>query len=139
MAPLMLGASHYFIVVGGIVLVFTFIFIANVYHWGDMYAELAIKRFERSFGFVVGAVVVSDHHGQRRRWGVVSVVPDGALDRAGIRAGDIPFERGASVFYRALSDAAEGRQGEIDVVNAADHGMASVVPVRTVIVPPLKR
>lgn len=91
----------------------------------DRYARLAVKQFEREFGFESGIVLVSESGGIYPPWGITAVTPNGKFDRFGLRAGDIPFAyhgNNAALLYGILLDASRGMPAEIEVYNAQDAG-----------------
>ena len=121
---LLLGPTHFVVLVAGLTLVLTFVALA-VYPtaYSEYVQDVGIKRFERQYGFRSGLVVWREP-GQNQEWvwGIVSVTSDGVFARAGIRAGDIPVsehDRAVDLYY-ALEEASSGRASSIEVINSAD-------------------
>jgi hypothetical protein len=119
-----LGPTHFVVLLAGLTLVLTFVAIA-VYPtaYSDYVQDVGIKRFERQYGFQSGLVVWGERgRNQQSVWGIISVTPDGAFARAGVRAGDIPVSqhyRDVALYY-ALEEASSGRPSSIEMINAAD-------------------
>lgn len=82
--------------------------------------RVAIPRHGESFGFTFGPIGDTT----QRQWGFTHVMPGGALERAGVRAGDVPFEYhgGEAALYTVLV-AGRGRflvvQGGVETPNQA--------------------
>jgi hypothetical protein len=55
--------------------------------------HLDLKGYEQEFGFEVGLVPATAFNGPSEGWGIASVTPGGWMDRAGVRSGDVVFER----------------------------------------------
>src|SRR5215510_4660039 len=90
-----LGPTHFVVLVAGLTLVLTFVAIA-VYPtaYAEYVQDVGIKRFEPQYGFRSGLVVWrAPGQNEESVWGIVSVTSDGALARAGVRAGDIPVSQ----------------------------------------------
>ena len=119
-----LGSTQFVVLVSGLALVLTVVAI-GVYPTAYLqYVQgVAIKRFEREFGFQSGLVAWHRNgRDQESVWGIVSVTPDGAFARAGVRAGDIPVshhDRAVDLYY-ALKEASSGRALSIEMFNSAD-------------------
>jgi hypothetical protein len=90
--------------------------------WYDFYATVAVKRFERGYGFETGAVEVRMHGETVEMWGIVSVTSGGQFQRWGFRAGDIPVAHhgGKVPFHQALSDVERGVPAVVDVLNTVE-------------------
>ena len=90
----------------------------------EFYArEFFLPRISERYGFQFGMVQVSRDGYSYRSPGIVSVSPDGAFARMGVRPGDMPFAyhgNGATTIYHALMAGDRGHIAEFDVVNAAD-------------------
>jgi hypothetical protein len=97
------------------------------YQLYDFYLERFVRPdLERDLGFTAGSVQVPGPPGYpaQAAFAVVAVQRDGALDRAGIRPGDLPvgYKHGfATGFYQDLLDVRRGRQAEIWVLARADY------------------
>ena len=107
--------------VGAVLLV---VWIAFMPAWQEVYVrEVALPRIAGRYGFEMGAVTFSRDNVMDTLPGILSVDPDGALARMGVRRGDVPFAHhghGASAMYHALMAAEHGRAAEFDVFNAHD-------------------
>lgn len=85
--------------------------------------QLAVRRHERDFGFEVGLVRDWPHASTGGWWAIVRVTPGGRMDRAGVRSGDAVFTyhgAGFASLHRAVTEAAAGRTGCMDVINIED-------------------
>jgi hypothetical protein len=119
-----LGWSHLALVASGLATVLVVVWIAFMPAWEEFYVrEFALPRIADRYGFQFGMVQVSRDGQSYLSPGIVSVSPDGALARMGVRAGDVPFAyhgNAAATMYHALMAAERGQIAEFDVVNADD-------------------
>src|SRR5262245_10356396 len=123
---LLLGPTHFVVLMVGLTLVLTIVAI-GVYptEYAEYVQDVGITRFERQYGFTSGMVVWrAPGQDEESVWGIVSVTPDGAFARAGVRAGDIPLSQHyrAVALYYALEEASSGRPSSIEMINSADAG-----------------
>lgn len=97
-------------------LVITVLFVIWPWLHGMVIQRLVLPGYEKEFGFHGGMIRPSDT--DYSVYGIASVVPGGRLERAGVRAGDIPAAYGGGMwdFYYALTEASEGREGTFSVV-----------------------
>ena len=110
--------TRYAIVSTGLVLlVITILLIIWPWPYALVVQRMLLPAHEQEFGFHGGMIRPPDS--EYSVYGIASVVPGGRLDRAGVKAGDIPVEYhgGMWSFYYALEDAAEGREGRFTVVS----------------------
>lgn len=93
----------------GILVVLAIILMRDI---SEALLHLDLKRYEQEFGFEVGLVPATAFNGPREGWwGIVSVTPGGWMDRAGVRSGDVVFERHGYSFgelHWAIEQAAAG-------------------------------
>ena len=110
--------TRYTIVSTGLVLlVVTILFAIWPWPYALVVQRVLLPGHEQEFGFHGGMIRPPDS--EYSVYGIASVVPGGRLDRAGVKAGDIPVEHhgGMWSFYYALEEAAEGREGRFKVVS----------------------
>ncbi len=88
--------------------------------WPWLYEQAVLKvllpQHETEFGFHGGWIRPANF--EYSAYGVTSVAPGGRLERAGVKAGDIPVN-GAVDLYEALEDVKNGRVGRFLVVSDA--------------------
>jgi len=99
----------------------TLVVVASLFTAWPWFYEEAVVRFllakhEASFGFHAGWIRPANF--EYSAYGIASVVPGGRLERAGVKAGDIPVY-GATSLYEALEDVTAGRTGRFSVVSDA--------------------
>lgn len=85
--------------------------------------RLEVGEYEQEFGFEVGLVKGFPEGPPAGMWGIVSVTPGGRMDKAGIRSGDLVFNRHGYAFTElswAIREAARGRAVCVVVVNAEE-------------------
>ena len=109
--------ARYVAVMSGLMLVV----VASLYAvWPWPYEQIVLRvllpRHEAASGFHGGWIRPVNF--EYSAYGIASVVPGGRLERAGVRAGDIPVY-GATSLYEALEDVTEGRTGRFSVVSDA--------------------
>lgn len=121
-----LGLAHWWSVVAGICLVVVYVVIVMMPMW---YTEYRIATdgpvLQRCFGFVAAQVPAPAGVPLERVFAITSVNPEGALAKAGVRAGDLPvgYKHGfASGFYQDLGIALEGGDVTLSVMAMADLG-----------------
>jgi hypothetical protein len=96
--------------------------------WYDLYVRhVAIREFEKTYGFRTGSVIVRQGDYSYEAWCIVSVAVDGEFAALGVREGDLLYNLGSHgkssiILYVALVDASAGRASWFEVVNAADVG-----------------
>jgi hypothetical protein len=137
---LSLGSTQFVVLVSGLALVLTFVAIAVYPTAYSQYVQnVAIKRFERQFGFHSGLVTWQGIGGEQgSAWGIVSVTSDGAFARSGVRAGDIPMSqhnRAVDLYY-ALEAASSGRALSIEMFNSADAHLGAGARRAITLLPP---
>jgi hypothetical protein len=91
---------------------------------GDALVRHDLKGYEREFGFDLGLVPGSPASPPHERWwGIASVTPGGWMDRAGVRSGDVVFDRhgsGLGHLLWAIEQAASGQTACFVVIGADD-------------------
>lgn len=119
-----LGWSQFAVLASGLGALLLVVWIAFMPQLEELYArEFLLPRIADRYGFQFGTVHVSRDGHSYVSPGVVSVHPDGAFARMGVRPGDMPFAfhgNGAATMYHALMAGERGETAEFDVVNAAD-------------------
>ena len=119
-----LGWSQLAVVTSGVGTVLMVVGIAFMPQLEELYVrEFLLPRMADRYGFRIGMLQVSHDGHSCASHGIVSVRPDGAMARLGVRAADIPFAfhgNGAAAMYHALMAGERGQPAEFDVVNAAD-------------------
>jgi hypothetical protein len=119
-----LGWQEWAVVIIGLAAVLAIVAVAAAYDWANLYAEqVGVRRFEVSLGFKWSTLRTNDPSLPTTTLGIVEVVPGGAFDRLGLRAGDVPFGhsgKGAYEMMLALRESARGRTGSFDAVNVHD-------------------
>jgi len=129
------------IVVSGVVLVLiTILILVYPSLYVEYIKQFGIRQFEARYSFETGNVRVPAWSGQpaHTEWGIVSVAPDGAFNRLGVRSGDIPFayHGGVADMYYALQWAAAGHASSFQVSNASDRHLGRA-GLRDVNLPPV--
>jgi hypothetical protein len=123
-APIRLGSSELAIVGSGVGTVLAVLWIAFMPQLEELYVrDSVLPRIADRYGFQFGMVQVRRDGESYLSPGIVSVSPDGAFARMGVRAGDLPFAfhgNGAATMNHALLAAEHGRTTEFEVVNADD-------------------
>ena len=110
--------TRYAVVSTGLaLLVITILFIVWPWPYAIVVRRILLPSYEQEFGFHGGMIRPPDS--EYSVYGIASVVPGGWLDRAGVKAGDIPVEYHGGMWslYYALEEAAEGREAEFAVVS----------------------
>jgi hypothetical protein len=104
-----------------ILVIMTIMLMRNI---GDALIRLDLKRYEREFGFEMGLVPGypsgQPHDGW---WGIASITPGGWMERAGVRSGDVVFDRhgsGLATLLWAIEQAAAGQTACFVVIGAED-------------------
>ena len=119
-----LGGAQLAVVASGVGAVLLAVGIAFMPTWQEVYVrEAALPRIAGRYGFEMGAVTFSRATVTHASPGILSLDPDGALARMGVRRGDVPFAHhgnGAPAMYHALMAAEHGRAADFDVFNADD-------------------
>ena len=119
-----LGWAQLAVVAGSLVAVLLVVWIAFVPEVEEFYArEFLLPRISERYGFQFGMVQVSRDGYSYGSPGIVSVSPNGAFARMGVRPSDMPFAyhgNGATAMYHALMAGERGQIAEFDVVNADD-------------------
>ncbi len=105
---------RYGAVVAGLVLVLaTTVFVAWPWLYEEAVLRVFLPQYESEFGFHGGWIRPVDF--EYSVYGIASVVPGGRLERAGVKAGDLPVY-GPVALYDALEDVHAGRPGRFRVV-----------------------
>ncbi len=119
-----LGWSQFTVVAGGLAGVLIVLWIAFMPNMEEFYTrEFFVPRIADRYGFQFGMVHVTREGHSYESPGIVTVQPEGAFARMGVRPGDMPFAfhgNGAATMYHALMEGERGRTAEFDVVNAED-------------------
>ena len=85
--------------------------------------DVVLPGYETNFGFKGGRLTIqTSPGGTERLYGIVSVVPQGRLDRAGVKAGDVPlgYHGGANELCLALYKARRGEVASMQFRRASD-------------------
>src|SRR5829696_9878208 len=85
--------------------------------------RLEVRQHQQMLGFEVGRVQGFPDGPPEGIWGITHVTPGGAMDRAGIRSGDIVFNHHGYHFTElsgAINEAASGRTACVFVMNAEE-------------------
>ena len=110
--------TRFGLVLTGLVLVVVII-LFTIWPWPYAFVvrRFLLPGYESEFGFHGGAI--RPPGADSSAYGIASVVPGGRLDRAGVKAGDIPVEYhdGMMSFYYALKAAAAGEESTFTVVS----------------------
>jgi hypothetical protein len=118
-----LGWSQYLVVLLGLgTIAMVLAIVIDPVRVSEVLFRLASQRFERRFGFEIG-VLAGAPTAAGEVWGLVRVDPDSVMARAGLRAGDTPFDvHGAKfeAFHWALTQALAGKTACFDVTNVED-------------------
>ena len=101
---------------GLLVVVATSLFLVWPWLYEQAVLKVLLPRHEPEFGFHGGWIRPANF--EYSAYGVASVVPGGRLERAGVKAGDIPVY-GAVSLYEALEEVKNGRVGRFLVVSDA--------------------
>jgi hypothetical protein len=127
--PSGLGPAQWWSVVAVLCLIAVYFAIATIPTW---YTEYRIASdgpiLQRCFGFAAAEVPAPPDAPVERVFAITSVNPDGALAKAGVRAGDVPvgYQHGfASGFYQDLGIALEGGDVTLLVIAMADLGKST--------------
>ena len=99
---------------GLLVVVATALFLVWPWLYEQAVVKILLPRHEAEFGFHGGWIRPANF--EYSAYGVASLVPGGRLERAGVKAGDIPVY-GAVSLYEALEDVKNGRVGLFSVVS----------------------
>jgi predicted metalloprotease with PDZ domain len=121
--PRILSWSHYIVIVSGLCAVAVVVTILALHDVSEVLYRLAVRQYERDFGFEVGLVRNWPHASEEGMWGIVQVRPGGTMDRAGVRSGDAVITHhgaGFAFLHWAVTEAAAGRAGCVDVLNVED-------------------
>ena len=122
--PIGLGWPQFAAVAGGLGGVLAILWIAFMPNVEEFYArEFLVPRIADRYGFQFEMLQVTRDGHSYEFPGIVTVNPEGAFARMGVRPGDMPFAvhgNGAATMYHALMAGERGQIAEFDVVNAAD-------------------
>jgi hypothetical protein len=83
--------------------------------------RLEVRQSQQKLGFEVGLLKGFPYGPPEGTWGIIHVTPGGTMDRAGMRSGDVVFNRHGYNFTElsgAISEAASGRTACVFVINA---------------------
>jgi predicted metalloprotease with PDZ domain len=86
-------------------------------------SRLEVRQYEQEFGFEVGLVKGFPMGPTAGMWGIARVTPGGAMDRAGMRSGDLVFNRHGYDFTElssAISEAVNGRTACVFVMSTEE-------------------
>jgi hypothetical protein len=111
---------RYGLIAGGVGTIFLSIAIAlSPSLYAAVVENVLLPEYEARFGFRGGRISLSGSEGSSVRYCILEVTPGGALDRFGLRSGDIPIDHhdGVVAFYTALREVGNGRHAELTVVS----------------------